>query len=346
MAKALVTGANGHLGCNLVRDLVEHGYEVVPMVREGANTVGLDVLGLAYARGDVRDAASVEAAMKGCDIVFHAGSPYTTWAKDPNEIIEPAVRGVETVLAAAKKTGVRRVVVTSSSNAVGFSKDTSKPLDEKSWNDCTKSPYIRAKNEQEKRAWALAKELGLDVVAVLPTGVLGRFDYKKTPTTAPFVDAFAHKGPVPFPVNVVDVRDVARAHVLAAEKGEPGERYLAGADNADVKTLADIIEKHTGRRPAEGLPPVWILRTVAFFAEIVSGMSGKAPMITNDLLDDAAGSAPVFDCTKAREKLGLQARAPEEVLVDALRWAVFMGWLPNLGEAWRAKLPPEASWKK
>jgi dihydroflavonol-4-reductase len=182
-------------------------------------------------------------------------------------------------------------------------------------------------------------------VTILPTAVLGRFDYRKTPTTAPFVDAFAHKGPVPFPINLVDVRDVARAHVLAAEKGVPGERYLAGGQNADVKTMADLIEKHTGRRPAEGMPPMWLLRTVAFFAEIGASITGKAPIITGDVLDDAEGSAPLFDCKKARDKLGLEPRGPEEVIVETLRWAVFQGWLPKLGAEWRDKVPPDPSWK-
>jgi len=344
MAKAFVTGANGHLGCNLVRDLIEHGYDVVPFVREGANITGLDGLGLTLMRGDVLDAPSVRKAMEGCEVVFHTAAPYETWAKDPQRIIEPAVRGTENVLRAARSHGVKRLVVTSSCNAVGFTPDPAKPLDETSWNKGAKSPYMRAKNEQERRAWDLAKELRLELMTVLPTAVIGRYDYKKTPTTAPFVDAFAGKGPVPFPMNVVDVRDVARAHVLAIEKGEPGERYLAGGDNVDVATLASLIEKHTGKRPAEGLPPMWILRTVAFLSETVSSMTGKAPMITRELLDDSAGRVPLFDCTKAREKLGFAPRGAEEAVVDALRWAVFMGWLPKLGAEWRDKLAPDPAW--
>jgi dihydroflavonol-4-reductase len=344
MAKALVTGANGHLGCNLVRDLLEHGYDVVPFVREGANVTGLEGLGLTLTRGDVLDAPSVERAMDGCELVFHAAAPYEVWAKDPQHIIEPAVRGSENVLRAAKTRGVRRLVVTSSCNTVGFTTDPQKPLDETTWNPGAKSPYIRAKIEQERRVWELAKELGLDVMTVLPTTVIGRYDYKKTPTTAPFVDAFAGKGPVPFPMNIVDVRDNARVHVLAMEKGEPGERYLAGGDNVDMPTVAGIIEKHTGKRPQEGLPPMWLLRTVAFFSEAMSGMTGKAPMITREVLDDAGGGVPLFHCTKAREKLGFVPRSPEEAIVDALRWAIFMGWLPKLGAEWRDKLPPDPAW--
>lgn len=340
--RVLVTGANGHIGCNLVRDLVEHGYEVVPFVREGAVVKGIEGLGLELARGDVLDASSVERAVEGCEIVFHAAAPYVLWAKDPRTIVEPAVRGTENVLRAAKKRGVRRVVVTSSCNAVGFSRD-GKPRDETMWADAAKSPYIRAKNEQERRAWALAKELDIDVVTVLPTAVLGRFDYKKTPTTAPIVDALAHKGPVPFPVNLVDVRDVARAHVLAAENGRRGERYLAGGENVDVPTFATLIEKLTGARPAEGLPPEWVLRAVAFVSGVVSSISGKPPIITSEILDDASGGAPIFDCTKAKTELGLAPRPPEEVVAETLRWALFMGWIPG-DAALRDKNPPDPVW--
>jgi dihydroflavonol-4-reductase len=343
--KVLVTGANGHIGCNLVRDLLSRRYEVVPFVRPNADVTGLRGLGLTMEHGDVLDGDSVARAMEGCEIVFHAAAPYQLWAKDPEEIVAPAVLGTEHVLRAAKKRGVRRVVVTSSCNAVGFTKDWSKPLDETSWAEGVKSPYLRAKNGQERRARALAEELGLDVVTVLPTAVLGGLDYRKTPTTGPFVDALAHKGPVPFPMNLVDVRDVARTHVLAAEKGKAGERYLAGGDNVDVATLAGLVEKHTGRRPAEGLPPGWVLRAVAFVAGVISAVSGKAPLVTGELLDDMGGGALLFDCTKARKELGLAPRGPEEVLVEALRWALFMGWMPaRLAQTLAEKYAPDPTW--
>lgn len=326
MKRALVTGASGHIGANLVRDLLQHGWKVNALVRPTSDTRGIDGTAADIKQGDVLDEASVLAAMEGCEVVFHAGAPYVVWAKDPETIVRPAVVGTENVLRAAKKRGVARVVVTSSCNAVGFSREGR--LDERSWNTRTSSPYVRAKNEQERRADALAKEFGLDIVKVLPTAVLGPLDYRKTPTTAPFVDALAGKGPVPFPMNLIDVRDVARGHVLAAERGVRGERYLLGGDNVDVPTLASLIEKHTGKRPAEGLPPAWVLRTVATLAEAFAAISGKAPPITRALLDDADGGAPLFDCAKARDDLGLAPRGAEEVVTSSLAWAVEMGWIP------------------
>lgn len=326
MKRALVTGANGHIGSNLVRDLLSRGYEVVAFVREGSDLRGLDGLDVRLARGDVLDAASVASAMAGVDVVFHAAAPYLTWARKPEVIVRPAVEGTENVLRAAKAASVARVVVTSSCNAVGFTRDS--PLDETTWNERVSSPYLRAKRDQERRAHGLGAELDLDVVTVLPTAVLGPYDYRRTPTTAPFVDALTGKGPVPFPMNLIDARDVARGHVLAAERGARGARYLLGGDNVDTSTLAALIERHTGKRPSEGLPPPWVLRAVATVAEAASALSGKAPPITRALLDDVDGGVPLFDCTRARNELGLAPRGAEDVVVATMQWAAEMGWLP------------------
>lgn len=128
MTQALVTGANGHIGSNLVRELLDHGYAVVAFVRDGADLRGLDGLDVTLVRGDILDEEACEPAAVECDYVFHLAAPYLTWARDPSTIIDPAVRGTENVLRAAKKRGVKRVVVTGSCNAVGFTGD--KPLDE------------------------------------------------------------------------------------------------------------------------------------------------------------------------------------------------------------------------
>lgn len=327
MNKVLVTGANGHIGSNLVRELLAHDYSVVALVRDGADLRGLEGLDVAIVHGDVCDEATVARATEGCTYVFHLAAPYQTWAKDDRTIVDPALRGTECVLRAAKASGVKRVVVTGSCNAVGFTRD--EPLDESAWRDAAHatSPYIRAKREQELRALELGKELDLDVVVVLPTSVLGPHDYRKTPTTAPFVDALKGKGPVPFAMNLVDVRDVALGHRLAAEKGTRGERYLLGGENVDVPTLATMVEKQTGKKPAQGLPPSWVLRVVATVAEGVSMISGKPPMITRALLDDVAGGVPLFKIDKARRELGYEPRGAAEVIDATATWAREMKWM-------------------
>lgn len=346
MKRALVTGANGHIGSNLVRDLVAHGWKVRALVRQGSERRGLDGVDLELVTGDVLDLESVRAAVDGQEVVFHAGAPYRTWAKDTAEITRPMLVGTENVLRAAKDGGAARVVYTSSCNAVGFTDDAGKPRDETMWNDDAHSPYVRGKLAAERRAWELARELALEVVAVLPTTVLGGLDYKITPTTQPVLDAFDKRGPVPFAMNLVDVRDVARAHVLAAEKGRAGERYLAGGDNASAEEVAALIEKLGGNRPAVGFPPKPVLWTVATVGEWVSALTGKAPMITRDLLRDGLGRCAVFTCDKARRELGLEPRGAEEVLRETLRWGLFMRRMRSKAVLARAaEYPPNPSWK-
>jgi dihydroflavonol-4-reductase len=325
MSKALVTGANGHIGANLVRELLEHGYEVVALVRKGADLRGLDGVAVTTSVGDVCDGAAVRRAVEGCRHVFHLAAPYATWSPRPEEIIEPAVEGTKTVLREGRAAGVSRVVLTGSCNAVGFSRG--EPLDETKWREHAASPYMRAKLEQERCAASLARELDLDVVTVLPTAVLGPHDYRKTPTTAPFVDALLGRGAIPFSMNVVDVRDVARGHRLAAERGRRGERYLLGGDNVDVTTLAQLVERHTGKKPATSLPPEWVLRAVATLSEAVSRISKRPPVITRALLDDVAGGAPVFVIDKARHELGYESRSADDVVAATVEWARRMKWL-------------------
>ena len=325
MNQVLVTGANGHIGSNLVRELKDHGYDVVALVREGADLRGLEGIDVRIERGDILDEAAVGRAMKGCKYVFHLAAPYVVWARDDRTIVDPAIRGTENVLRAAKEAGVQRVVVTGSCNAVGFTRD--EPLDETSWRKSSLSPYMRAKREQELRALELAESLGVDVVTVLPTAVLGPHDYRKTPTTAPFVDVLRGKSPVPFAMNLVDVRDVARGHRLAAERGVRGERYLLGGDNVDIDAIASMIATHTGKKPKAGLPPEWVLRAVGAVSEAFSAISGTTPIITRALIDDVGGGAPLFKIDKAREVLGYEPRPAPEVVAATVEWARTMKWI-------------------
>lgn len=280
--------------------------------------------------------------MDGAEVLFHAAAVYKNWTKDPEEMPRVAMEGTRNALRAAKDAGVKRVVYTSSCNAIGFAKDLEKLPDENTWNDAPHLPYVRAKVESEKLAHELAEELGIELVAVLPTGVLGRFDYAVTPSTKTFADVVNRKGPLGFPMNLVDVRDVALGHVLAAEKGRAGERYLLGAENADVDTLAKAIREETGVEPKVGLPPGWVLATVATIAETVSKLTGKEPALTRALVREIASSKGiVFDCSKAKRELGLAPRPLGEVVREAARWAAFIG---IVGESLREKLPPDPAW--
>lgn len=347
MTRILVTGATGHVGANVVRDLLAHDYEVVPLVRAESNRVALEGLALEPRVGDILDRNSLRSAMEGCDQLIHTAAVYQLWAPDPESIIRPAVEGTRNVLLAAKDAGIERIVCTSSNAAVGYSEDPKRPLDELQWNDRARSPYIRGKTEAERLAFDLATELGLEVVTVLPVGVLGRFDYRKTPTTAGVVDSFAGKGPLIAAATICDVRDVGRAHVLALEKGKPGERYIAGGDTLGMREQADLIEQIGGRRPKLGLPPKAILWPAAAIMEGIAQLTGKPPLVTRASIHDVLGRHFVYDTTKIRKELGLEPRDARTVMEETARWAAFMAWLPSGQNAeLRKRYPPETDWVK
>lgn len=340
--RVCVTGASGHIGANIVHELVSRGHSVSVSTRSLDRLRALKGLSVDAHVGDVLDQKSLRPAMDGAEVLFHAAAVYKNWTKDPEEMPRVALEGTRNALRAAKDAGVKRVVYTSSCNAIGFAKDLEKLPDEKTWNDAPHLPYVRAKVESEKLAHELAKDLGIELVAVLPTGVLGRFDHAVTPSTKTFVDVLNKKGPLGFPMNLVDVRDVALGHVLAAEKGRAGERYLLGGENADVETIAKAVREETGVEPKIGLPPGWVLATIAAIAETGSKLTGREPMLTRAMVREITSSKGiVFDCSKAKRELGLEARPVRDVVREAARWAAF---IELVDESIGKKLPPDPAW--
>lgn len=336
----LVTGANGHIGANCVRDLREHGYEVVAMVREGADLRGLHGLDVELRRGDVLDAGAVRAAVEGVDGVFHLAQPYVLDEDDPDAIIRPGVVGTEHVFGAMKDAGLKRVVYTGSCAAVGLADDLDHPLTEATWRDDGAIPYIEAKIRGERRAMELAQELGLEVMVTLPVGVIGPWDFKRTPSMQPVYDAANGKGPVPMAVCFTDVRDTAAGHRLAWERGTPGERYLVGGVPLPPEDAARVIGELTGKVPASAWPPYPVLRLLV----TVMGWFGAAPM-SRAALDDVYGKHFAYDCAKARDALGFAPASPRDALREALRWGAFMGELkPKVAARVAEHLPPDPEW--
>jgi len=347
MKSVLVTGATGHLGANIVRELLAGGRAVVPLVRPTANRIALQGLDLEAAVGDILNRASLRGAMADCDAVIHSAAAYVMWARNPNDIIRTAVQGTRNVLHAAKEAGIKRVVYTSSVAAVGYSADPARPYDERRWNARARNPYIRGKTEAEQLAFELGSELGLEVVSLLPVGVLGRLDYRKTPTSAGVVDPMAGKGPIIAAANLCDVRDTARAHVLALEAGRPGERYIVGGDNVGLAELAELIEPIAGKKPPQSLPPKALLWPAAVLMEGMARVTGKPPAITRDAIHDVVGRHFVYDTTKMRQELDLEPRGAREVIAETARWAAFMGWLGKRRSAKLSELyPPDPAWHR
>jgi dihydroflavonol-4-reductase len=223
MKHVLVTGSNGHVGYNLVKELLGHGYEVRASVRDPedtAKTKHLRDLGVHLVRADVMQPETLRGAMEGVDGVFQVAAVFQFHAKDPErEIIEPSVLGAKNVLEAAHAAGVKKVVFTSSTMAVGSEAPRDRALDERDWNDKAIEPYMIAKTRGERTAWEVAKRTGIDLVVVNPTGVIGPGFFRHTPNTWVFELVLRGLVPAlpPFSYSHVDVRDVAVGHRLAYE---------------------------------------------------------------------------------------------------------------------------------
>ncbi len=246
--RVLVTGANGHIGCNVIRELVAREHEPVPMVRETSNTEGLDPLGLRYRYGDIRDADAVHAAAEGCDAVIHLAAILKTHGLDVETVAQLAVTGVENVLRAAADHGLRRVVHVSSMVAVGFN-DHPVPLDECSWSDGVTDAYFVAKLRSERRAWKLATTLGVPLICLCPTYVIGPHDYRIGPAMGVIRGLTDRSMPsMNGGINIVDVRDVARTLVQAVDAGRVGERYILGGANTSSREVAQALATYTGKQ--------------------------------------------------------------------------------------------------
>ncbi len=246
--KVLVTGGTGFIGSSIVRALLRAGHDVRALVREGSDTRNLAGLNIERVTGDITDPNSLSAAMSGCTHVFHAAALYSFWVTLPGLIERVNVGGTRNVLQAALDAGMERVVYTSSVAALAVpSRD--RPVDEATPVDPSAiiGAYKRSKYAAEQVALEYAAK-GLPVVIVNPSFPVGPRDIKPTPTGQTILDFINHRLPayVDTGMNVVDVEDVAQGHLLAAEKGRIGERYILGGRNMPMREFLGILEKITG----------------------------------------------------------------------------------------------------
>lgn len=348
--RALVTGANGHIGNHVVRACIADGIEPVAFVRRGADLRALADLDVSRVEGDLLDADSLHRACVGVELVFHVASPHRNFAADPDAIVRPAVQGTSNVLDAARAAGVRRVVVTSSGAAVGFSDDVAKPLDETSMLERAESPYTRAKIEAEAVARKAAEAPGLEVVITNPSGVFGPRDYRVTPATAA-LRGLLQGDPSFLGLCPTDVRDVAAGHLLAAKKGVNGRRYILAGAPVTPAEMAARVAAVGGVKPPTFRPPRFLLRFLAWRAEKKAEAENSDAPITRAQLADVYGRHLVYDAKRARDELGVSFRGAEEVLRDAFRWLLFIDALkPGVAATVRntlgARAAPDADWKR
>src|SRR5207302_7407749 len=282
---AFLTGATGFLGFHVARVLADQGANLRLLVRPTSNLKNLEGLKAETATGDLRDAASLEKAMSGCDTVFHVAADYRLWVRDSAEMYRSNVDGTRAILDAARKNGVRRVVYTSSVATMGFTSN-GHPADEDSPVSLADmiGHYKRSKFMAEQVALEAGRS-GMHVVTVNPTTPVGEGDVKPTPTGRIVLDFLKRKFPayVETGLNLVDVRECARGHVAALERGQPGHRYILGGENLTLKQILDKLADITGLpSPKVKLPYIFAFATGVIDETITGRMLNKEPRATID----------------------------------------------------------------
>jgi|SRR5579863_2241072 len=326
---AFVTGATGFLGSHVARVLAEQGASLRLLVRPTSNLKNLEGLNAETATGDLRDAASLEKAMSGCDTVFHVAADYRLWVRDPNEMYRSNVDGTRAMLEAARKNGVRKMVYTSSVATVGFTgngqiADEDSPV---SLADMI-GHYKRSKFMAEQIAMEAGRH-GMHVVTVNPTTPVGEQDVKPTPTGRIVVDFLKRKFPayVETGLNLVDVRECARGHVFALLRGTTGERYILGGENLTLKEILDKLGSITGLpSPKIKLPYIFAFATGVVDEAITGRLLRREPRATVDTV--RMGSKKMFaSSAKAERELEWRIIPVEGALRRAVEWFQANGYV-------------------
>jgi dihydroflavonol-4-reductase len=324
---AFVTGATGFLGSHVARVLADEGAELRLLVRPTSKLKNLEGLLSSGTKaetvtGDLRDAASLEKPMAGCDAVFHVAADYRLWVRDPGEMYRSNVAGTRTILESARKNGIARIVYTSSVATMGFTSD-GHPADENSPVSLADmiGHYKRSKFMAEQIALEAGRN-GQHVVTVNPTTPVGERDVKPTPTGRIVVDFLQRKFPayVETGLNLVDVRECAKGHVAALEKGKPGERYILGGENLTLKQILDMLGKISGLPSPKMKLPYMFAFAAGIVDEAVTGrILKREPRATVDTV--RMGKKKMFASSdKAERELGWKIVPIEGALRRAVEW--------------------------
>ena len=326
--KAFVTGATGFVGSHVALVLAGEGADLRLLVRAGSDTQNIESLNAERVVGDLLDPASIEKAIAGCDTVFHVAADYRLWVRDPEQMYRANVEGTRAILESARKNKVRRVVHTSSVATMGFTSnghlaDEGSPVKLESMI----GPYKRSKFMAEQLALK-AGASGMDVVVVNPTTPVGEQDIRPTPTGRIVVDFLKKKFPayVDTGLNLVDVRDCARGHVTALEKGRSGERYILGGENLTLKQILDKLAAITGLpSPRVRVPYVMALATGVVDEMVTGRLLGREPRATIDAV--RMGRKKMFvSSAKAERELGWNPSPVDGALGRAVEWFQVHGY--------------------
>lgn len=312
-----------------MRRLLSRGVPVRALVRPRSNRCNIAELPVETAEGDLRDPASLERALDGCEALFHVAADYRLWAPRPEEMYRTNVDGTRDLLRAARAAGIERVVYTSSVATLGHdpggapaNEDTPVGLGDMIGH------YKRSKFLAEQEVKRLVKEEDVPAVIVNPSTPIGPGDVRPTPTGRIIVEAACGHIPafVDTGLNVVHVDDVGEGHVLALERGRAGERYVLGGRNMSLAEILAAIAALAGRRPPRLRLPHGLVLPIAYLAEAWARLRGGEPFVTVDGVR-MARKPMFFTSAKAERELGYRARPAEAAIRDAFEWFATHGYL-------------------
>jgi dihydroflavonol-4-reductase len=323
----LVTGAAGFLGSHVARQLVARGENVRVLMRASSNNRAVSDLSLEYVTGDLRDADSLARAMNAVKRVFHVAADYRLWAKDSQEIYDSNVGGTKNLLAAAKNAGVEQLIYTGTVATIAVERPELP-------NESTESKLEEMIGHYKRSKWLAEREVlqaargGLPVMVVMPTTPVGPWDWKPTPTGKIILDFLNGKMPgyVETGLNFVGVEECAAGHLLVAERGKLGERYLLGGENLTLKELLDTLAKITGLAAPTMKIPHGVALSMAYVESAFSRLIGREPQIPVEGVKIAQHKMFV-DCSRAQRELGFRPGPVAAALERAVRWYLANGYV-------------------
>ena len=318
----LVTGATGFLGSALARELLKEGRTLKLLVRKNSDTRNIDELDCELAQGDLRDRDSLKSALAGCHTLYHTAAYYSLWSQDKKLIYDINVQGTRNILESALEMGVEKIVYTSTVGCIGLSEDGTPANENQPMNPATLcNDYKLSKYEAEQVAHELFGR-GLPVIIVNPSTPIGPRDIRPTPTGKIILDFLNRKMPayIDTGLNLIDVTDCARGHILAEEKGRPGERYILGNKNMSLKDILLALETLTGLKAPRIKLPYWVAYTAGLACEWASDNITHQPPSVPLAGVKMAKYFMYFDPSKAIRELGLPQNPVENALGQAVRW--------------------------
>jgi dihydroflavonol-4-reductase len=323
VARVFVTGASGFIGGALTTRLLERGDRVVALARSDRAAEKVAARGAAVVRGDLLDEASLVSGMAGCELAYHVAGMNSHCPADPDMMLRVNVGGAAAAVRAAAKTGIRRMVYTSSAAALGERPGTV-GTEDSAHRGSYLSVYDRSKHEGEQAVFAAAAEAGVEVVAVNPSSVQGP---PRTGGNGAIIIAYLN-GKLPVfvetQVSVVDIEDCVEGHLLAAERGRSGRRYVLNGATLHSLEALEVVSELSGVRDRVRMVPPAVARLTAAIAETAYRVRGKTPSVCRARVRTILHGHR-YDGSRATRELGLEYTPVADTFARTIEWAVAEG---------------------